>query len=229
MAKAGLLVATAVAALLANSASAGTNSAPRVAKVRPGLTMLWNQNSPDVGGADSQNFTSGSFPNYDSAGADDFVVPAGQTWTINEVDVSGFYYTGSGPSASENITFYKNQKGKRGGIDTPGKLVKYGTFTDLHCTENNGSFSCMLPGQGNKDKHYPTLKAGHYWVSFVVNCTFNGGCGEWWWGSTGSINNDAAEWEDPGGGWPVCPTWNTMSNCWQWPYDFAFDLQGSSN
>src|ERR1700730_17371084 len=45
---------------------------------------------------------------FDNQGADDFVVPAGQTWTINEVDVQGLYFNGPGPAASFNVFFYQD-------------------------------------------------------------------------------------------------------------------------
>ena len=43
---------------------------------------------------------------FDSFAADDFVVPAGQTWNITEVDVAGEYSVGGGPAASFNVFFY---------------------------------------------------------------------------------------------------------------------------
>ena len=53
----------------------------------------------------SQNFES-SFDTYDDELADDFVVPSGQTWNINQVDAGGVYYNGAGPAVSANVSFY---------------------------------------------------------------------------------------------------------------------------
>jgi hypothetical protein len=240
MSKTGFLAAAAVAALTAGHAWAHEPLAMGAgAKTRSGLpvagySILWNQNNPNTGTfVDSQNFTSGTFATYDDAGADDFVVPAGQTWTINELDVSGTYFAdGSGPATSENVTFYKNKPGKHGAIDTPGNVVPHGAFTNLTCTDDDGDFSCTLPGYGAKRNKFLTLKAGHYWVSIVANCADNGTCGEWGWDQTTPITDDAAEWENPDNGFGLnCTSWNVVSSCGGPDYtgDFAFDLQGSSS
>lgn len=236
--KTGLRAATAVIALTLAPASAGAQPASMIngtsvrAHVQPkaGLTFLWNQNSPNTAAVDSQNYTSGSYATFDDDAADDFVVPTGQSWTINEVDVSGLYFQGSGPAKSVDITIYRNKAGKRGKIDVPGNAPAHGTFTDLACTDNNGSFACTLPPYNVRKQLYLTLAAGHYWVSVVANCTYEGGCGEWGWSQNSTITGDAAEWENPNGGFALgCTTWNIVSTCGgsQYVGDFAFDLQGS--
>src|SRR5882672_7732725 len=47
----------------------------------------------------SQNFEPANDP-FDSFTADDFVVPSGETWNIEEVDVLGAYFNGLGPADS---------------------------------------------------------------------------------------------------------------------------------
>ena len=85
--------------------------------VNRALSVLYDQNDSDDGiGIVSQNFES-SFDAYDAQAADDFTVPAGDTWKIKEVDVTGVYFNGSGPSRDETVTFYKSKKGR------PGKVV----------------------------------------------------------------------------------------------------------
>lgn len=179
-----------------------------------GAKMLYNQNSNSTGvGLVSDNFTSGSFSTYDDNGADDFVVPTGKKWKVGEVDVTGVYFNGSGPSAGENITFYKDASG------VPGKTVKHGTFTGVACTDSAGSFSCKLP---KKVK----LKAGHYWVSVQADMNFVGGKGEWGWEGNSVINNDPAQWENPGGGFGTsCSSWGSNSTCLGYNQDDMFDLQ----
>jgi hypothetical protein len=54
---------------------------------------------------------------FDSQAADDFIVPAGQTWQVTEVDVLG-EYDSAGPAASFHVFFYENGAG-----DLPGILV----------------------------------------------------------------------------------------------------------
>lgn len=227
MNKTVLLAAAAALALTAGGASAAQHPAIGVsgAKIMPVIhatktKMLYNQNSNTNGeGIVSQNFTSGSFsPTYNASGADDFVVPKKQTWKISEVDVSGLYFNGYGPASSENVIFYADNGGM------PGNAVKNGTFTDIVGTDNSGSFSISLPNKGM------TLKSGTYWVAVVANCSFTGGCGEWGWAENGTIHGNPAMWENPGGGFGTCPTWNTIANCISGAPagDFAFDLQGHS-
>ena len=213
-----ILLSSAVVVALAPGARAETG-----APVRPGLTLLWNQNNPDSSDIISQNYTSGGFASDNSAGADDFVVPKGRVWAIQEVDVSGVdsYY----PISSMNVTFYKNAKGQNGGIDTPGKIVKGATYTALACTESgNGNYACVLPGGGAKGTKYPKFKAGHYWVSVVANGNY---IFAWSWSENATIAGDAAEWENPAGGLGMnCAAWNTLASCTGTSGDFAFDLQG---
>ena len=54
---------------------------------------------------------------FDSQAADDFIVPAGQTWHVTEVDVLA-EYDSTGPAASFHVFFYENGTG-----DLPGVLV----------------------------------------------------------------------------------------------------------
>lgn len=171
---------------------------------------LYSQNSNDSGvGLVSDNFTSGSFTSYDDSGADDFIVPSGKTWKIKVVDVTGVYFNGSGPATSENVTFYNDNNG------VPGSVVK--AYTGLSCVDSSGSFSCKI----KKTK----LKAGHYWVAVVANMNFSGGAGEWGWEGNTVINNDPAQWENPGGGFGVCPTWGSNSTCLGYNQDDMFDLK----
>lgn len=91
-----------------------TGAVHQVMWYSPGITDLYYQNSDDAGvGINSQNFSSGTFSTYNSAGADDFAIPAGHKWKIREVDVTGTYFHGSGPASSENVCFYKNNNGLR--------------------------------------------------------------------------------------------------------------------
>ena len=162
--------------------------------------MLYNQNSNSNGtGINSQNFTSTYSKTYNAAGADDFVVPKKTTWTVTEVDMLGIFYNGSGPATSENVTFYKDNKG------VPGKAAKGGTFTDLNGTRQLRFLHYPLGKKGVK------LKSGHYWVSVVANCGFLTVCGQWGWYLNGTIHNDAAVWENPGNGFGTgCTAWGAF-------------------
>src|SRR5690348_15927090 len=95
-----LLLSTAVYALTAGNVIAGSHPAlvgPRAdahAFQLPASHLLYNQNSNFGYGIVSQNFTSGSDSSYNSAAADDFVIPAGATWNITRVDAAGVYFNG---------------------------------------------------------------------------------------------------------------------------------------
>jgi len=170
-------------------------------------TVLWNQNS---------NFGQGVFSDSsgmdEQAAADDFIVPSGQTWRVAEVDVTGVYFNGSGPASSVAVTFYANKKGK------PSRAYR-GPFT-LGCTDNDGSFQCILP----KPVKVPS---GTWWVSVVANCDFQT-CGEWGWTENTTVQGNEAVWENPGGN-GTCTTWKPLHVCFGGqPADLAFDLVGKA-
>jgi hypothetical protein len=55
----------------------------------------------------SQNFGTANDP-FDCQAADDFVVPAGETWNIESVDAPGAYFNGVGPAVDFNVFFYSD-------------------------------------------------------------------------------------------------------------------------
>ena len=185
MKKAALLVAAAAMAVLSGGTPAGANAN---ATHKP-YTMLWNQNSNFGSGVNSQNYESG-MAQYDDAGADDFVIPAGQTWLISEVDVTGAYVNGSGPASSEVVAFYRTKRGKPYSISR-------GPYT-VNCTDINGSFQCILPTRGRHGMPKVKLKAGTYWVSVVANCDSQT-CGQWNWTENTTVQGNQATWDNPGG------------------------------
>jgi hypothetical protein len=217
-----LVTAASVIALCAGSASAaGILAASDPSKTSPlsrpdGAKLLWNQNSNYANNqVDSQNFTGGTTSSYNDQAADDFVIPKGRVWTITEVDVTGVYFNGSGPAMSEDVVLYKDSKGM------PGKPVKNGRFTSLNGT-GGPDFAVVLPGNGVR------LKPGHYWVSVIANQAFDP-YGEWGWEVNNQQHHKQAMWQNPSGGFGVCPTWGTIENCYSSPGpDLMFDLQGTS-
>lgn len=114
--------------------------------------------------------------------ADDFVVPAGETWSVSSITVFG-YQTGSGPSPTLNgvyLAIYDD-------VPTTGTLV-YGDFTTNVFT--SAAFTnCyrVLSGQsGNNQRPIMaatcnlsglTLTAGDYWLVFQLAGT--GSSGPW--------------------------------------------------
>jgi hypothetical protein len=137
----------AIAAAFAALAAIGTSTAS--------AAVLHDQmDSPGADGVFSQ-FGTGA-PNVDVEASDDFVVPAGQTWTIQSVDVTGAYGGGSGPVSSVNVYIYTDG----GGV--PGLQA----FARKDVTPTNGtvgpSFSAAVDA--------PPLAGGHtFWLSFQAN------------------------------------------------------------
>src|SRR5690349_2931544 len=85
-------------------------------------SILYDQyNNPSTSGTSAQNFEAANDP-FDDETADDFVVPAGQTWGLNGLDVAGLYYNGAGPAASVNVTFYSSVVS--GTYSIPGAVVQ---------------------------------------------------------------------------------------------------------
>ena len=219
-----LLAAASVLALGASGASALQLPARSVArKIHPvpipkGARLLYSQNSNANGSSvNSQNFTSGTFSIYDDQGADDFVVPKHIVWTVRDVDVSGTYYNGSAPARSEQIIFYKDDRGE------PGPAVKHGKFDNLTGVDKDGSFAIRLSHQGL------VLGPGTYWVSVIADCSYESGCGQWGWAVTSVQHGNQAMWQLPAFG-SGCPTWGTIEYCitGETGPDFMFDLRGVS-
>lgn len=217
-----LLATVSLVALAAGSACAGWQTPILAVKGKAlplRLSAAWNvlyrQNRKDEGvGVVSGNFTCGSYsPTYNAQGADDFIIPAGQTWIVREVDATGQYFNGYGPTNGESVYFYHEGHGK------PGR--QRAAFPNLVGTDTNGDFAITLPGKGIR------LRAGHYWVSVVTNVDFVDGGGEWGWELTKRQHNDPAMWQNPADGFGTgCTTWNTLDNCVGSSGDFMFALRG---
>lgn len=234
-----LLASAAVFALSVSGASAAVSHATAtsvgsknhahifVTAPAKGAKTLYDQNGNDAGvGIVSQNFDS-SVAQYDSQGADDFIVPKGATWTVTEVDVTGVYFNGYGPATSEDVHFYADNNG------LPGKEVGKG-FTNLSGTDSNGSFAISLGKKGIKlsggsgKESTKKAKGTRYWVSVVANLGGVADGGEWGWETSSVQNNDLAAWQNQGGGFGICPSWGTLESCLGYGPDYMFALKGSS-
>ena len=177
--------------------------------------VLYDQTANDSGsGIVSQNFEA-TYDAYDAQGADDFVVPAGKTWKVSEIDVGGAYFNGSGPAMSQNVTFYKDKKGK------PGAVVA--EFMEVMGKDNGtGSFSIKLPKTVK-------LAGGKYWVSVQANMDYAVG-GEWAWENQTTSEGKGAAWQNPGDGFGSgCTKYAAESKCIpDSPGDHMFKLIGKA-
>ena len=99
------------------SGPTGTHTFRILPQPRAPKVVLYDQYDNGNGAAtSSQDFEAANDP-FDSFNADDFVVPAGQTWNITEVDAQGAYFNGAGPADSFHVFIYQDA----GGL--PGTLV----------------------------------------------------------------------------------------------------------
>jgi hypothetical protein len=146
----------------------------------------------------SQNFEA-AFDAFDDRVADDFVVPAGQTWTVQQVNVSGVYFNCAGPARNVNVTFYSDS------ATLPGAAVA--TYTNVAMTDTAGNFSITLPVAA-------VLAPGTYWVSVQANMDFGVG-GQWGWTDRTVQSNSGAAWQNPGGGFAAgcSPNYGRKTTC----------------
>jgi len=155
------------------------------------LDILYDQyDNPGANSTSSQNFEA-SLDAYDDELADDFVVPSGQTWSVELVEVQGAYFNGPGPADSFSVRFYSDA------AMLPGTEV----FSQLNATyiETSGNFAITLSPPA-------VLTEGTYWVSVQANMDFSVG-GQWGWTDRTVQSNSEAAWQNPGGGFGICPSW----------------------
>jgi hypothetical protein len=148
---------------------------------------------------------------YNTLGADDFTL-GGTGCSITSLTVSGFTGNMGTVVGSFNVTFYydsgSGQPGSMAG--QPMSIPWNGTFS--------GSYALPLPGAGFVAQPNTT-----YWVSVQA---VNVSAGDVWYWSTANIQGNPAVWQNPGGGFGVCPTWAVLASCVGVNDDFAFDLNG---
>jgi hypothetical protein len=149
-------------------------------------------------GISSQDFE----PAYDAIDdfvADDFVVPSGETWNIDEVDVQGVYYNGVGPSDSFHVFIYQDSGGLPGTNVYTGMAQAYTSADDIN-------FVITLSPAA-------VLTEGTYWISVQSRMDFSAG-GQWGWQDRSVLSNTAGAWQNPGDGFGTgCTTWAVKTIC----------------
>ncbi len=158
-------------------------------------TVLHDQfGSPDGSVVSFDNGTSLS-----SQAADDFVVPAGKTWTLSQVDLSGFPVVGTAQPTSFNVFFYSNAS------TLPNSQVAGHTDLSYVVNSTTGEYTITFP---------PTLLGpGTYWVSVQADTTAAGN--RWTWNSFAApAVNSGAAWRNPGNGFGSgCLDWTRKTTC----------------
>ena len=194
----------------------GTTNVNKYVPHHSRATVYVNQtgNPSAEGGYASQTFT--DYPTYSCAGADDFIVPSGATWSVNHVYVNGTVSVAGTVVPAVDVVFYSDASGY------PGTAVA--TYTGISCVADpSGFINVFLPTTA-------TLTEGHYWVSVAASMDF-ATYGQWYWTKEAAptILNELV-WQNPGGGFGGCTSWCYGSV--QWPanvdFNFGFALSDST-
>jgi hypothetical protein len=180
----------------------------------PSLVLYDQYDNPSALGTSSQVF---GLPNsgLDNQGADDFIVPSGQRWSIDLVEVDGLYDSGGGPADSVNVYFYAD------GYALPATPVY--TQTNLPYKPGPEYGQLLIPISG------VTFPPGHYWLSVQVNQNFDER-GEWYWQNRTVIAHNAAAWRNPTDDPRLatgCEVWGDRGACGGEGDDHLFRLSGS--
>jgi hypothetical protein len=158
---------------------------------------------------DGPNFSpSNEFASSSDRTADDFVVPIGEKWAIDEIDVAGIL-DGSPVDSKVNAYIYSDGSGK------PGPVI----FTELGITATNEPNYHVPLTAG------PELGPGTYWVTIQKII----GSGPFWsWGTESVGAGSAAMWITTSGG-PSCTpyAWHLRSSCFPGNPDQTFRLIGT--
>ena len=198
-----------------SSPNSGAGTKVQLAPPQAPYAILYDQyDNIATSGTVSQDFEA-ALDAYDSQTADDFVVPSGQTWTVNEVDARGVYFNGPGPAVSFNVYFYQNS----GAL--PATPVY--TATGLAYT---GSSDFVIPLTSPA-----VLPAGTYWLSVQARQDFTPN-GEFGWEDRTVQSNSPAAWRNPGGGFACAAGngWNPKQVCVTTAaIDNVFRLVGTSS
>ncbi len=129
-----------------------------------GYHTLYEQLDTEGGGWASQDFEA-AYDIYDCQGADDFIIPAGQTWAIEDV-----YAIGSGASLPANPAFNLFFYNDAGGVPA---AVEFQAYLGIPAVNVGGSITFTLPAPLE-------LTEGHYWISLQDAAPF-ATYGQWFW------------------------------------------------
>lgn len=177
-------------------------------------SVLWNQLNHDGSQQVSSQDFDPFYDQFDDEGADDFIVPTGQRWTITGIRVKGVYVGGPGPASNEVVTFYYDDGG-----GLPGSFLTSRTVTGV---DHNGSFTIPLS---------PAVSlpvSGSYWVS--VRATMDLALGQWGWEGRLDANGNEAAWRNYQDGFGTgCMSWGYARHCLEIQYtrDLMFALAGT--
>jgi len=154
--------------------------------------------------------------------ADDFEVPAGQTWTINQIDLPGRYLSGGmgdyySAVGAVRIKFLADDSGK------PGAEVADQLITLYPPTiQYDPNLELVIPGG-------VTLPAGIYWM-VVYTDVWGEVWQSWYWKSTDSLTRHPAMFRNTDPDFPDVFNWTPVGEVFSHPdVDMLFTLHGTSD
>jgi hypothetical protein len=162
--------------------------------------VLYDQTAgtPNGGCISSSDF---GVANKVAQGADDFPVPAGQTWQISSIDVIGGGVLTGSPTAS--VFIY-------GAGALPGSQLFSQTGIPIA-----GANNLSIPVTGA-----PPLATGTYWISVQVTDPV-----QWSWCNKQEQIGSVAAWRNPGGGFGIgCMAYAPLTSCNSLGKSFLFRL-----
>jgi PKD repeat protein len=144
--------------------------------------------------------------------ADDFVVPFGETWYLQQIYAAGFYGGLINLPSEVNVFIYADDDGK------PGAEIL--ALPELAPTHDAGALVMNLPDP-------LILEAGHYWVSVQPKMDYFLD-GRWFWFMESVQTFEPFHWRNPGGGYGTgCTDWSPGSTCGFTFPDLTFALYGT--
>jgi len=148
----------------------------------------------------SQFFTDTASADLSCQAADDFEVPAGETWTVGSFGVWGTWWTDSEGNPEKIDVFIYEDNGGKPADDPIDFYVEQTDFYADEWTELNQYGDEILYGYYNFTFPSPlAFTEGHYWISFRVHDSYDK-VGQWGWDDVTNANWEVWHFRNPGGG-----------------------------
>jgi hypothetical protein len=163
----------------------------------------------------SQDFEA-DLDDADCKAADDFIVPAGKTWSIDEVAI-GFTYSGTFPTPTVNINvqFFNDNAG------VPGTLIQEFVNLPINSSQLLATGSISLPTP-------VYLEEGVKWISIQFSYSYNS-FGQSYLDCSSVQTGNASKWINPGNHFGRGTNWINSSIPSPSSVDFCFILYGTES
>ena len=162
----------------------------------PQVVLYDQYNNAGPNATSSQDFEA-AFDPFDDELADDFVVPGGPNWNVESIDADGVYFNGPGPP---RVSMFVSTR-------TVGLFLARWLRLVLHKRMCRGGarFDHDQPGREPQSRDILGFCAVRGWTFTPF--------GQWGWTDRTAQSNSSAAWQNPGGGFGVCPTWQPKLVC----------------